>query len=105
MPPAAMVLLVPTSVRPLDAMNGTASSLWQIYAPSLNPLPHWGRGLSEGRAAGLGPTGTGITFMRAPPFVGIGKPQYWDAMTNAERIPRWFLPISADLRLSGRYQL
>lgn len=29
----------------------------------------------------------------------------WDALTNAERIPRWFLPISGDLRLGGRYQL
>jgi uncharacterized protein YndB with AHSA1/START domain len=29
----------------------------------------------------------------------------WDACTNAERIPRWFLPISGDLRLGGRYQL
>jgi uncharacterized protein YndB with AHSA1/START domain len=29
----------------------------------------------------------------------------WDALTNAERIPRWFLPITGDLRLGGRYQL
>ena len=29
----------------------------------------------------------------------------WDACTNAERIPRWFLPISGDLRLGGRFQL
>jgi len=29
----------------------------------------------------------------------------WDACTNAERIPRWFLPISGELRLGGRYQL
>jgi len=29
----------------------------------------------------------------------------WDAVTNPERIPRWFLPISGDLRLGGRYQL
>jgi uncharacterized protein YndB with AHSA1/START domain len=29
----------------------------------------------------------------------------WDACTNPERIPRWFLPISGDLRLRGRYQL
>jgi uncharacterized protein YndB with AHSA1/START domain len=29
----------------------------------------------------------------------------WDACTNAERIPRWFLPISGDLRLGGHYQL
>ena len=29
----------------------------------------------------------------------------WDALTNAERIPRWFLPVSGDLRLGGRYQI
>lgn len=29
----------------------------------------------------------------------------WDAVTSAERIPRWFMPISGDLRLGGRYQL
>ena len=28
----------------------------------------------------------------------------WDALTNGERIPRWFLPIEGDLRLGGRYQ-
>ena len=28
----------------------------------------------------------------------------WDALTDAERIPRWFLPITGDLRLGGRYQ-
>ena len=27
----------------------------------------------------------------------------WDACTNAERISRWFIPISGDLRLGGRY--
>ncbi|MGQ4615218.1 SRPBCC domain-containing protein [Nocardia sp. R7R-8] len=29
----------------------------------------------------------------------------WDALTDSERIPRWFLPISGDLRVGGRYQL
>ena len=29
----------------------------------------------------------------------------WDAVTNVERIPKWFLPISGELRLGGRYQL
>jgi len=29
----------------------------------------------------------------------------WDALTNPERIPRWFLPVSGDLRVGGRYQL
>ena len=29
----------------------------------------------------------------------------WDACTNIERVPRWFLPITGDLRVGGRYQL
>jgi uncharacterized protein YndB with AHSA1/START domain len=29
----------------------------------------------------------------------------WDACTNPERISRWFLPVSGDLRVDGRYQL
>ncbi len=29
----------------------------------------------------------------------------WDAVTNGERLPRWFLPISGELVLGGRYQL
>jgi uncharacterized protein YndB with AHSA1/START domain len=31
--------------------------------------------------------------------------ELWDACTSAERIPRWFMPISGDLRPGGRYQL
>jgi uncharacterized protein YndB with AHSA1/START domain len=29
----------------------------------------------------------------------------WDAVTNVERIPRWFVPISGDLEVGGSYQL
>ncbi|GAB4588768.1 SRPBCC family protein [Nocardia sp. IFM 10818] len=29
----------------------------------------------------------------------------WDALTDAERIPRWFLPVSGELKVGGRYQL
>jgi uncharacterized protein YndB with AHSA1/START domain len=28
----------------------------------------------------------------------------WDALTSGERLPRWFLPASGDLKLGGRYQ-
>lgn len=28
----------------------------------------------------------------------------WDALTRPERISRWFLPISGDIRLGGRYK-
>lgn len=31
--------------------------------------------------------------------------EIWDACTNPERIPRWFLPVSGELRVGGRYQL
>ena len=34
-----------------------------------------------------------------------GAADLWDALTNGERIPRWFLPISGDLHVGGRYQL
>jgi uncharacterized protein YndB with AHSA1/START domain len=29
----------------------------------------------------------------------------WDAVTNPERMQRWFLPISGDLRVGGSFQL
>ena len=29
----------------------------------------------------------------------------WDACTNPERIPRWFMAVSGELRLGGRFQL
>ena len=29
----------------------------------------------------------------------------WDAITTSARIRRWFLPVSGDLKLGGRYQL
>ena len=29
----------------------------------------------------------------------------WDAVTNGERIPRWFLTVGGELELGGRYQL
>lgn len=29
----------------------------------------------------------------------------WDACTNAERLSRWFLPVTGDLREGGTYQL
>ena len=31
--------------------------------------------------------------------------ELWEAVTDGERLPRWFLPISGELRTGGRYQL
>lgn len=33
-----------------------------------------------------------------------GIEDVWDALTNPERLPRWFLPVSGDLREGGQYQ-
>jgi len=35
----------------------------------------------------------------------VGQADLWDALTNPERIPRWFLPVSGELKVGGRYQL
>jgi uncharacterized protein YndB with AHSA1/START domain len=34
-----------------------------------------------------------------------GVEDVWDAITSPERIQRWFLPVSGDLRKGGRFQL
>jgi len=88
-----MVLAVPASVRPFDAMNGMSSSLWPSRALLLHIESSFLReagiqGLAtcswpwtpafagvtwqcfyrkrSHLAADLGPTGTGMTFMRRP---------------------------------------
>jgi uncharacterized protein YndB with AHSA1/START domain len=43
-----------------------------------------------------------ITVSRTYP---AGIEDVWDALTDPERIARWFLPITGDLRLGGTYQL
>lgn len=34
-----------------------------------------------------------------------GVEDLWDAVTNPERLPRWFLPVEGNLQQGGRYQL
>jgi len=43
-----------------------------------------------------------VTISRSYP---AGLADVWDACTNPERIPRWFLPVSGELAEGGRYQL
>jgi uncharacterized protein YndB with AHSA1/START domain len=47
----------------------------------------------------------------APTRIAVARRTYatdrgdlWNALTDPERIPRWFLPVSGDLRVGGRYQ-
>jgi uncharacterized protein YndB with AHSA1/START domain len=43
-----------------------------------------------------------ITISRSYP---TGAEDLWDACTNAERLPRWFAPVSGDLRLGGTFSI
>jgi uncharacterized protein YndB with AHSA1/START domain len=36
---------------------------------------------------------------------GTHQADLWDALTDRERLPRWFLPVSGDIDVGGRYQL
>jgi len=50
------------------------------------------------------PAGEGRTVVLRRSY-GAPIEDVWDAITTAERISRWFLPISGELRLGGKYQL
>jgi len=58
------------------------------------------------RTVGSGtlPAGTArvITIERTYP---ADVEDVWDAVTDPERIPRWFLPVTGDLRAGGTYQV
>ncbi|HEV7242804.1 MAG TPA: SRPBCC family protein [Thermoanaerobaculia bacterium] len=43
----------------------------------------------------------GVTLERA---YDTTTDDLWDAVTNPDRLPRWFLPVSGELKLGGRYQ-
>ena len=44
-----------------------------------------------------------VTLSRA--YAPTTVEDLWDAVTNGERISRWFLPVGGDLEPGGRYQL
>ena len=48
--------------------------------------------------------GRPATFAVAPRTYPTDRADLWDAVTNPDRIPRWFLPVTGDLRVGGRYQ-
>lgn len=48
----------------------------------------------------------------APTKIAVARRTYraavddvWDALTDPERLPRWFAPVTGDLREGGRYQV
>src|SRR6186997_3480337 len=58
------------------------------------------------RSVGTGPLGDGEgRVVRLERTYDSSIEDVWEALTTPERISRWFLPISGDYRLGGRYQL
>ena len=58
------------------------------------------------RSVGTSPLGTGEgRAVRIQRTFDSPIEDVWDAVTTPERISRWFLPISGDYRVGGRYQL
>jgi uncharacterized protein YndB with AHSA1/START domain len=53
------------------------------------------------RETGTVPEGRTVVLRRT---YGADIADVWDALTTAERITRWFLPISGELKLGGHYQ-
>jgi uncharacterized protein YndB with AHSA1/START domain len=49
--------------------------------------------------------GTPVRVVIATRRYDTGIDDLWDALTNPERLPRWFLPVSGELKLGGKYQL
>ena len=61
------------------------------------------RAVRAGRGGGDGGTVTRTVVVRRAFPAPIED--VWDACTTAERIGRWLMPVSGDLRLGGKYQL
>jgi len=70
---------------------------------TFDPLSAAGAMTREVRSGSRDGAATKIVIARRR--YGTDRADLWDAITNPERIPRWFLQVSGDLRVGGRYQL
>lgn len=70
---------------------------------TINAAEHLGaveRSVSYLERDGMG--ASSVTLSRS---FATAMEELWDAVTSGERIPRWFLPVTGELSLGGRYQL
>lgn len=70
---------------------------------TLDPLTTAGLAAREVRTGSRDGATTRIAVARR--IYPTDRPDLWDALTSAERLPRWFLPVSGDLRPGGRYRI
>lgn len=69
---------------------------------SLDPVAMAGLVAREVRSGSRDGTATKIVIARRS--YAAARADLWDAITSPERIRRWFLPVSGDLRVGGHYQ-
>ena len=96
----------PADGRRLDACEPCQYISMDLYSRPMNtidPVSTAGLVAREVRTGSRDGTPTRIVIARRT--YGTDQADLWDAVTSAERIPRWFLPISGDLTPGGRYQL
>lgn len=73
----------------------------QHTGTTTTPDPH---AISRGLASGTNDTGE--TIVQTIGQVYDTSPEdLWDAVTSAERLPRWFAPVTGDLVQGGHYQI
>src|SRR5262245_32116284 len=70
---------------------------------TIDPVAATGLVTREIRSGSCDGAPTKIAIARRP--YSTDQADLWSALTDAERIPRWFLPVSGDLTVGGRYQL
>ena len=62
-------------------------------------------GLVTRNVRGAERDGVAVDVITAARTFSTTPDDLWEAITVAERLARWFLPVTGDLRLGGRYQL
>lgn len=62
-------------------------------------------GTGAGDGAGEGAGGGETVSVSLTRTYDAAADDVWDAITNPERLPRWFFPVSGDLRVGGSFQL
>jgi uncharacterized protein YndB with AHSA1/START domain len=70
---------------------------------NIDPLAIAGLVTREVRTAERGGTPTKVVTARRN--YATDQADLWDCLTNPERIPRWFSPVSGNLQLGGKYQI
>jgi uncharacterized protein YndB with AHSA1/START domain len=70
---------------------------------AIDPLATAGLVTREVRSGSRDGAATKVTVARRT--YPVSQADLWDAVTNPERIPRWFLPVSGDLTPGSRFQV